>query len=152
MGNSATKYVIVRAKIGTKSFSGTSWVKHGAWSEGTLLEFVIASRISLNESYRETNSLADDVKCNNYLEEVKVFDNELPARYEQPPVLTAMNEPFTEQLSQLVDTLDRLVTIAKGGINLDKSIAAVEAKIGYLVADEPLLRRDNLGYPDATMR
>ena len=130
MYQSATRYVVLHAKVGSRQ---EPWVSPHVWSTGTLENKLGEIYEALRDSYREKHGLdkTEDVRV--FMTELRVLDNELPKQYEQPPVLQQAAEPTLESL---VASLERLIELArKGNIDLSAAINAIKDKIvGLMMA------------------
>ena len=134
MYQSATRYVVLHAKVGSRQ---EPWVSPHVWSTGTLENKVGEMYEGLRDSYREKHGLdkTEDVRV--FMTGLSVFDNELPKQYEQPPVLQQAAEPTLESL---VASLERLIELArKGNIDLSAGIAAIQDKIVALMTAGTML-------------
>lgn len=128
MYQSATRYVIMDAKVGPDN---APWQTDSVWSAGTLRDKVNEMCKTLRNRYREANKLDETKYVKVYLSELKVFDNELPSQYEQPPVLQQAAEPT---LDNLIASLERLAELAtEGNIDLSAAINAIQDKIVALM-------------------
>ena len=134
MYQSATRYVVLHAKVGSRQ---EPWVSPHVWSTGTLENKLGEIYEALRDSYREKHGLdkTEDVRV--FMTGLSVFDNELPNQYEQPPM---PQQPAEPTLESLVASLERLTELAsKGNIDLSPAINAIQDKIVALMTAGTML-------------
>ena len=128
MYQSATRYVVLHAKVGSRQ---EPWVSRHVWSTGTLENKVGEIYEDLRDSYRKKHGLDKTEDAMVFMTGLSVFDNELPNQYEQPPTPQQSAEPTLESL---VASLERLTEVAsKGNIDLSAAINAIQDKIVALM-------------------